>query len=152
MTPDLWEYPCNLPQSATTPWILTLQHSQTWRLVGDSSRPRPPTSMPCATPTSIQPASCALGVAPSCDTQNQVLPSHFHLGSLIQVEILQKNSMYYKNNFLTVKTFFRPYVMIYHHKLVYIRNFRQPGGTFWNQVGGQAYFICVICPLWLEYV
>jgi len=61
------------------------QPSQTWRLVGDSNRPRPPTSMPFATPTSIQPASCALGVAPSCDTQNQVLPSHFHLGSLIQL-------------------------------------------------------------------
>lgn len=61
------------------------QPSQTWRLVGDSSRPRPPTSIPCATPTSIQPAPCALGVAPSCDTQNQVLPSHFHLGSLIQL-------------------------------------------------------------------
>lgn len=61
------------------------QPSQTWRLVGDSSRPRPHTSMPCATPTSIQPASCALGVAPSCDTQNQALPSHFHLGSLIQL-------------------------------------------------------------------
>jgi len=61
------------------------QPSQTWRLVGDSSRPRPPTSMPCATPTLIQPTPCALGVGPSCDTQNQVLPSHFHLGSLIQL-------------------------------------------------------------------
>lgn len=56
------------------------QPSQTWRLVGDSSRPRPPSS-------SIQPAplqSSALGVASSVD-QNQVLPSHFHLGSLIQL-------------------------------------------------------------------